>query len=33
VLTLEALAKARGADPDDLGAQIAGNAAAAFSLP
>jgi TatD DNase family protein len=33
VLTLEALAKARGVDPDDLGAQIAGNAAAAFSLP
>ena len=33
VLTLEALAKARGVDSDDLGAQIAGNAAAAFSLP
>ena len=33
VLTLEALAKARGIDAADLGAQITGNAAAAFSLP
>jgi TatD DNase family protein len=33
VLTLEALAKVRGVDAADLGAQITGNAAAAFSLP
>ena len=33
VLTLEALAKVRGVDAADLGAQISGNAAAAFSLP
>jgi TatD DNase family protein len=33
VLTLEALAKARGVDAADLGAQITRNAAAAFSLP
>ena len=33
VLTLEALAKDRGVDAADLGAQISGNAAAAFSLP
>ena len=33
VLTLELLAKARGVDAADLGAQITGNAAAAFSLP
>jgi TatD DNase family protein len=33
VLTLEELAKVRGVDPADLGAQITGNAAAAFSLP
>ena len=33
VLTLEALAKARGVDADELGAQIDANAAAAFSLP
>ena len=33
VLTLEALAKVRGVDAADLGSQITGNAAAAFSLP
>jgi TatD DNase family protein len=33
VLTLEALAKVRGVDAADLGAQITGNAAAAFALP
>jgi TatD DNase family protein len=33
VLTLEELAKVRGVDTDDLGAQIDANAAAAFSLP
>jgi Tat protein secretion system quality control protein TatD with DNase activity len=33
VLTLKALAEARGVDAADLGAQITGNAAAAFSLP
>ncbi len=33
VLTLEELAKVRGVDPDDLGAQIDANAAVAFSLP
>jgi len=33
VLTLEALAKARGVHAADLGAQITRNAAAAFSLP
>ncbi len=33
VLTLEELAKVRGVDSADLGAQIATNAAAAFSLP
>ena len=33
VLTLEELAKVRGVDPVDLGEQITGNAAAAFSLP
>jgi len=33
VLTLEALAKARGVDTAELGAQITGNAAIAFSLP
>jgi len=32
-LTLEELAKVRGSDPADLGAQIDANAAAAFSLP
>jgi TatD DNase family protein len=33
MLTLEELAKVRGIEPDDLGAQIDANAAAAFSLP
>jgi len=33
VLTLEELAKVRGVHAADLGAQITGNAAAAFSLP
>jgi hypothetical protein len=33
VLTLEELAKVRGVDSADLGAQIATNAAAAFLLP
>ena len=33
VLTVEELAKTRGADTADLGAQIEANAAAAFSLP
>jgi TatD DNase family protein len=33
VLTLAALAEVRGVEPDELGAQIDANAAAAFSLP
>jgi TatD DNase family protein len=33
VLTLAALSEVRGVEPDELGAQIDGNAAAAFSLP
>jgi TatD DNase family protein len=33
VLTVQELAKIRRVDPDELGAQIAANAAAAFSLP
>jgi TatD DNase family protein len=33
VLTVQELAKTRRVDPDELGAQIAANAAAAFSLP
>jgi len=33
VLTVAELAKARGEDPDELGARIAANAAVAFSLP
>lgn len=33
VLTVQELAKSRRVDPDELGAQIAANAAAAFSLP
>ena len=33
VLTVAELAKARGEDADELGARIAANAAAAFSLP
>jgi TatD DNase family protein len=33
VHTLQELAKVRGANPDDLGAQIDANATAAFSLP
>jgi TatD DNase family protein len=33
VLTLDEIAKVRGVEPDDLGAQIDANAAAAFSLP
>ena len=33
VLTVQELARIRGVDPDELGAQIAVNAAAAFSLP
>jgi TatD DNase family protein len=33
VLTVQELARIRGVDPDELGAQIAANAAAAFSLP
>ena len=33
VLTIAELAKARGEDADELGARIAANAAAAFSLP
>jgi TatD DNase family protein len=33
MLTLDELAGVRGVDPDDLGAQIDANAAAAFSLP
>ena len=32
-LTVQELAKTRRVDPDELGAQIAANAAAAFSLP
>jgi TatD DNase family protein len=33
VLTVQELAKVRRVDPDELGAQMAANAAAAFSLP
>ena len=33
VLTVQELAKVRRVDPDELGAQIAANASAAFSLP
>jgi Tat protein secretion system quality control protein TatD with DNase activity len=33
LLTVEALAEARGEDPEELGARIDANASAAFSLP